>query len=109
MSSLLAAYRQRLAEGELAPDADQARAAEQLEVLEKALERWKPGGWPIKAKPPRGLYLWGPVGRGKSMLLDLFFEAAPVKKSAVCTFTSSCSRSTPSCAKRVSTGTVKIS
>lgn len=80
MSSLLAAYRQRLAEGELAPDADQARAAEQLEVLEKALERWKPGGWPIKAKPPRGLYLWGPVGRGKSMLLDLFFEAAPVKK-----------------------------
>jgi cell division protein ZapE len=80
MSSLLAAYRQRLAEGELAPDVDQARAAEQLEGLEKALERWKPGGWPFPSKPPRGLYLWGPVGRGKSMLLDLFFEAAPVKK-----------------------------
>ena len=77
---ILAAYRQRLAEGELAPDADQAAAAERLEVLAKALERWKPGGWPIKSKPPRGLYLWGPVGRGKSMLLDLFFEAAPVKK-----------------------------
>ena len=80
MTSLLAAYRRRLAEGELAPDADQARAAEQLEALEKALERWKPGGWPVKAKPPRGLYLWGPVGRGKSMLLDLFFDSAPVKK-----------------------------
>lgn len=80
MSSLLAAYRQRLAEGELAPDADQAAAAERLETLAKALERWKPGGWPIKSKPPRGLYLWGPVGRGKSMLLDLFFESAPVKK-----------------------------
>jgi len=80
MTSLLAAYRQRLANGELAPDADQAAAAERLDVLAEALERWKPGGWPFKAKPPRGLYFWGPVGRGKSMLLDLFFEAAPVKK-----------------------------
>lgn len=80
MSSLLAAYRQRLDEGELAPDADQAAAAERLETLAKALERWRPGGWPFPAKPPRGLYLWGPVGRGKSMLLDLFFESAPVKK-----------------------------
>ena len=34
---ILAAYRQRLAEGELAPDADQAAAAERLEVLAKAL------------------------------------------------------------------------
>ncbi len=80
MTSLLAAYRQRLAEGELAPDADQARTAERLERLEQALEGWQPGGWPFKSKPPRGLYLWGPVGRGKSMLLDLFFEAAPVRK-----------------------------
>ncbi len=80
MSSLLAAYRRRLAEGELAPDDDQARTAARLETLERALDRWKPGGWPVKTKPPRGLYLWGPVGRGKSMLLDLFFEAAPVKK-----------------------------
>ena len=80
MTSLLAAYRQRLAEGELAPDADQARAAERLEALTKALAGWSPGGWPFKSKRPRGIYLWGPVGRGKSMLLDLFFDTAPVKK-----------------------------
>lgn len=80
MTSLLAAYRQRLAEGELVPDADQARAAAHLDTLAQALGRWQPNGWPFKARPPRGLYLWGPVGRGKSMLLDLFFEAAPVTK-----------------------------
>lgn len=80
MTSVLAAYRQRLGVGELAPDADQAAAAERLAALEEALEGWRPGAWPFKSKPPRGLYLWGPVGRGKSMLLDLFFESAAVKK-----------------------------
>jgi cell division protein ZapE len=80
MSSPLAAYRQRLAEGELQPDADQQRGAERLDRLTQELERWRPGGWLRKAEPPRGVYLWGPVGRGKSMLLDLFFEAAPAPK-----------------------------
>jgi cell division protein ZapE len=80
MNSPLAAYRQRQAEGELAPDEDQARAAARLDALAADLGRWQPGGWLSRSEAPRGLYLWGPVGRGKSMLLDLFFEAAPVRK-----------------------------
>lgn len=79
MTSTLAAYRDRLAAGELTPDADQARAAERLEALTQALRQWKPQAWLGKGETPRGLYLWGPVGRGKSLLMDLFFEAAPVK------------------------------
>ena len=50
MSSPLAAYRQRLADGELQPDADQKRAAERLEQLAEQLARWQPGGWLRKAE-----------------------------------------------------------
>ncbi|HRP11654.1 MAG TPA: cell division protein ZapE, partial [Terricaulis sp.] len=76
----MAAYRQRCAEGALTPDPAQEAAAVRLDALAGELARWKPGGWLGKNPPPRGLYLWGPVGRGKSLLLDIFFEAAPVKK-----------------------------
>ncbi len=74
----LAAYRQRLAQGALEPDAAQERAAERLDALAGALAR--PTAWFNAPPQPRGIYLWGPVGRGKSMLMDLFFEAAPIKK-----------------------------
>lgn len=80
MTSPLAAYHQRLAAGELEPDAAQEQAARKLDDLAEALGRWQPDAWLNRRAPPRGLYLWGPVGRGKSMLLDIFFEAAPVKK-----------------------------
>ena len=79
LASPLAAYHARVAAGELTPDPNQERAAQRLDALADDLGRWNPDSW-IKRAGPRGLYLWGPVGRGKSMLLDLFFEAAPVKK-----------------------------
>lgn len=78
--SPLAAYHQRLAAGELVADSYQARAAERLDDLAEDLGRWSPDAWLGRRAAPRGLYLWGPVGRGKSMLMDLFFEAAPLKK-----------------------------
>ncbi|QGZ96740.1 cell division protein ZapE [Terricaulis silvestris] len=80
MTSVLAAYRDRLASGDLAPDAAQEAVAMRLDALAEDIARWRPDAWLGKTTPPRGLYIWGPVGRGKSMLLDLFFETAPVKK-----------------------------
>ena len=80
-----ALYRERCAVGTIRPDPAQARAIERLEALHRALANHAPAprswlarlvGGSIAA--PKGLYLWGPVGRGKSMLMDLFFAAAPV-------------------------------
>ena len=76
---MIEAYQAELGEGSLKPDPAQAAAAEKLEALSQALVEYRPGFLPFgKKAAPRGLYLWGDVGRGKSMLMDLFFEAAPV-------------------------------
>jgi cell division protein ZapE len=76
---MIEAYRAQLAENSLKPDPAQAAAAEKLEALSRALAGYKPGISLFgKKETPRGLYIWGDVGRGKSMLMDLFFEDAPV-------------------------------
>jgi cell division protein ZapE len=82
-------YRARLREGKIRPDPAQELAAEKLESLHRALAAYRPtpgrGGWKERfgfargrAEPPQGLYVYGGVGRGKSMLMDLFFRAAPI-------------------------------
>ena len=83
-------YRALVAAGELKSDPVQELAAEKLSSLAHALKGYsaKSGkrGWMdrfgLKAReeapPPQGLYLYGGVGRGKSMLMNLFFETAPV-------------------------------
>lgn len=83
MSGVLERYHQLVAAGELRADPEQLAAAQRLDQLQDQLE--SPGsGWSIgkllgrKAPPPRGLYLWGGVGRGKSMLMDLFHEGVAI-------------------------------
>ena len=76
MTRVRAAYDALVAAGELRPDAEQAAAAARLDALAAALEAPRPSGLLgifRKPAPPRGIYLWGDVGRGKSMLMDLFF------------------------------------
>ena len=79
MTGMLARYERLVAAGELRTDPDQRRAAERLDRLQKELEADSSGGLlsqlfrPKKARP-QGVYMWGGVGRGKSMLMDLFVE-----------------------------------
>jgi cell division protein ZapE len=88
MTRVLARYDALLAAGELRADPEQRAAAARLDQLAAELEApvRKPGliGRLRGHKPtsPRGLYLWGGVGRGKSMLMDLFVEcvAVPAKR-----------------------------
>lgn len=74
-------YRQALAEGALKPDHAQQVAAEKLNALARHLAKYRPGRFSFfgRSKPPRGLYIWGDVGRGKSMLMDLFFADAAIE------------------------------
>ncbi|WP_425450352.1 cell division protein ZapE [Virgifigura deserti] len=85
----LTAYRARRHAGKLQPDPAQVLAAEKLQSLHNALKRYQPamgkGRWRERLgltrrreEPPQGLYMFGGVGRGKSMLMDLFYETAPV-------------------------------
>ena len=78
MSPVNRAYAALVAAGELKPDSDQRSAVKALDRLAYELTHNKPGwferllGRPAEA--PCGVYLWGGVGRGKSMLMDLAFE-----------------------------------
>lgn len=81
--SVRTAYRERLSAGELRPDVAQAAAIEALARLEADLDAAGEPSFSFfgrKPKSQRGLYIWGPVGRGKSMVMDLFFDSAPVER-----------------------------
>jgi cell division protein ZapE len=87
-TSFRAHYQSMVASGAIEPDAAQAQAAEAFADLEARLSSYRPirkqgllgrlfadknGG------PPRGLYVHGEVGRGKTMLMDMFFQQSQVE------------------------------
>jgi cell division protein ZapE len=87
MAAIAERYAARVATGAIESDPGQLRALQELARLEAELADFRPPvkggalGWLMARRPieaPRGIYLWGDVGRGKTMLMDLFFEGAPV-------------------------------
>lgn len=88
-SSFLEHYNALVASGAIEADPAQARAADAFGALDERLTSYKPQrkqsllgrlfGGDKDDKPPRGLYVHGEVGRGKTMLMDLFFQQSPVE------------------------------
>ncbi|MES2493607.1 MAG: cell division protein ZapE [Pseudomonadota bacterium] len=86
MTGLLVRYDQLVEAGELRRDPEQAAAAARLAQLQAELETADaPSGGLLgrlfarkAAAIPRGIYMWGGVGRGKSMLMDLFHETLAI-------------------------------
>jgi cell division protein ZapE len=88
----MTAYRALRQQGRLEPDPAQQFAVERLQSLYRALLDYYPEhgfrGWLARfglaedhgEHAPMGLYLCGPVGRGKSMLMDLFFASVPQQR-----------------------------
>jgi cell division protein ZapE len=82
-------YQTLIRSGRFERDPGQQAVIEKLDALAARLEGYRPAkkagalGWLFAARPSEpicGLYIWGPVGRGKTMLMDMFFETAQVQR-----------------------------
>jgi cell division protein ZapE len=78
-------YEKLVSAGQIKDDPDQRKVLDALEALHEQIEGYKPkskwlmsGLFGVVPPRPKGLYIYGGVGRGKSMLMDLFFKTAPI-------------------------------
>lgn len=80
------AYHALLDSGRLVPDDAQEQLVERLAAVQREWVTIQPSGGLLKRlfgggdarQTTQGLYLWGEVGRGKSLLMDLFYDTTPV-------------------------------
>jgi cell division protein ZapE len=88
--SILDQYGSLVSQGRIERDAHQVAVVLKLDALASSLEEsrlakkssalgWLFGARKTEAVIPRGLYVWGSVGRGKTMLMDLFYESVAVE------------------------------
>ena len=84
-SSPLSQYRQLVESGDFVRDEEQLPAVKALDALWNELQESRDARLLDRLRgrrppPARGLYLWGSVGRGKTWLMDLFYDHLPVRR-----------------------------
>lgn len=88
-AAIYSAYQDLINTGAIQPDVAQAKAVHKLDELADTLGEYRKAMGKSgflnrltkrKPEPPKGLYFWGGVGRGKSMLMDLFFHHVEVRR-----------------------------
>jgi len=86
MADVVELYRQNLSKRGFLPDPSQQRAVERLQRLYEEWSAYKARRSNalkrllFRPPLPKGVYLWGPVGRGKSFLMDAFFLCVPLER-----------------------------
>ncbi len=91
MSKLQSRYLSMVQSGQIEADPAQAAAIRKLGALAEAIDQsrlarkssalgWLFGSKAQATQPPRGLYIWGAVGRGKTMLMDMFFAEVSAQR-----------------------------
>ena len=78
-------YAQAISSGQFMPDDAQAEAVHELNrVWEELINRYKASKKAFRRfrrqTPPKGVYMWGGVGRGKTWLMDQFYESIPFRR-----------------------------
>ncbi len=83
---MILAFNAALTARGIVADAAQQSAAERLQafydvlIAFKAARRTKLRKWFVRPALPKGVWFWGGVGRGKSFLMDCFFDAVPYQR-----------------------------
>lgn len=87
-AKLVDAYRFLVSENKVKHDPAQEKVIEKLQNIQNILPNYLPEQekglfsrlFSANSDTPKGLYIYGGVGRGKSMLMDLYYRTSPVKK-----------------------------